>query len=57
MLNERQKKFCYEYAKLGNATEAYKKAGYKISSDETARANAARLLRKDKVIGFLSELS
>ena len=56
-LNERQKKFCYEYAKLGNATAAYKLAGYKISNDETARANAARLLTKDNIIGFLNELS
>ena len=57
MLNERQKKFCYEYAKLGNATAAYKLTGYKISNDETARVNAARLLTKDNIIGFLSELS
>lgn len=56
-MNERQKKFCYEYAKLGNATAAYKAAGYKYNSDESARANAARLITNDNIQGFLSELS
>ena len=57
MLNERQKKFCYEYAKLGNATAAYKLAGYNVKDDNSAAVNANKLLRKDKVMGFLSELS
>ena len=57
MLNERQKKFCYEYAKSGNATAAYKKAGYKWSTDESARANAARLITNANIQVALREIS
>lgn len=43
-MNELQKKFCVEFVIRGNATEAYKAAGYKVRSDNAARANASRLL-------------
>jgi phage terminase small subunit len=49
--------FCLEYAKSGNARQAYKSAGYKCNSDESVDANASRLLRNDKVKERLAELA
>lgn len=40
-LNERQQRFADYYIELGNATEAYIKAGYKEAG---VRANAARMI-------------
>ena len=54
--NIRQEAFCQAYSKSGNATEAYKAAGYKCKSDDAARANAARLLANDNVRSRLVEL-
>ena len=56
-LTIKQEKFCIEYAKSGNARQAYIEAGYKCNSDEAADANASRLLRKDKVKERLAELT
>ena len=39
-----QEKFCIEFVRCGNATEAYKRAGYKARSDKVAGTAAARLL-------------
>lgn len=55
-LTERQEKFCIEYAKSGNATEALKLAGYKYKDDNSARANASRLLTYDNIKTRLQEL-
>lgn len=55
-LTLRQEKFCYEYVKTGNATEAYRQAGYKPRSENAAAANAARMIRNDKVQARLREL-
>lgn len=52
-----QDKFCLEYAASGNATEAYKKAGYKVQTDGAARANAARLLTKANIQERLKEIA
>ena len=57
MLNIRQEAFCLHYAKTGNATESYKKAGYKPKNDNAANANAVSLLRNDKIQARLAELS
>ena len=53
----KQERFCLEYAKSGNQRQAYLKAGYKCRNDETADANASRLLRNDKVKARLAELA
>jgi phage terminase small subunit len=53
----RQEKFCLEYAKSGNQRQAYLLAGYNVKSDETADANASRLLRNAKVQARLAELA
>ena len=56
-LSVKQEMFCLEYAKSGNARQAYKSAGYKCRSDESVDANASRLLRNDKVQERLAELA
>lgn len=55
-LTIKQEAFCLEYAASGNATEAYKKA-YGAKTDNAAAANAARLIRNDKVQKRLRELA
>lgn len=56
-LNVKQESFCLHYAKTGNATEAYKEAGYKAKSEGAIYANANRLLKNDKVKQRLKELA
>ena len=57
LLNPKQEAFCLHYAKTGNATESYKKAGYNPKNDNSAGANARRLLLNDKIKARLAELS
>lgn len=54
-----QEKFCLEYAKLGNARQAYINAGYKYNKDKPniTDVNACRLLKNDKVKARLAELA
>lgn len=52
-LTVKQRKFCDEYIKSGNATEAYFKAGYQIKSNEAARANASRMLTKANIKEYI----
>ena len=54
-LTIKQKKFADEYIISGNATEAYKKAGYKYSSDNMASVEASKLLRNPKVKSYIEE--
>lgn len=56
-LNVKQEAFCLHYAKTGNATEAYRKAGYTAKTDGAIYANANRLLKNDKVRIRLKELA
>lgn len=56
-LNPRQEQFCLEYAKTGNATTAYKSAGFQSKSQQSAQANSARLLADERVQARLRELS
>ena len=48
--------FCLEIVQSGNGTEAYKKAGYKVKTDNAAAVGAAKLLRKAKVQQRIAEL-
>ena len=48
--------FCLEIVQSGNGTEAYKKAGYKVKSDNAAAVGAAKLLRTAKVQQRIAEL-
>jgi phage terminase small subunit len=55
--NPRWEKFCQAYAVDGNATSAYKKAGYKVKDDETAGSAARRLLQNVAVRNRIAELT
>ena len=55
--NVKHEAFCLHYSKTGNATEAYKKAGYKPKTEEAAYSNANRLIKNDKVQARLAELA
>lgn len=52
-MNDRQEKFCREYAACGNATTAAEKAGY---SKKTARAIGSRLLTNVDICKRIKEL-
>ena len=54
-LTVKQKKFADEYIIFGNATEAYKKAGYRVSSDRIASVEGHKLLRNPKVKTYIDE--
>jgi phage terminase small subunit len=56
-LTMKQELFCVEYAKTGNARQAYKKAGYACKNDEVVDAAASRLLSQVKVKERLAELT
>lgn len=60
-LTLKQQRFADEYIISGNATEAYKKAGYSVASDNIASVEGQKLLRNPKVKTYLdkklSELS
>lgn len=56
-LSARQERFCAEFAKCGNAAEAYKRAGYKAASSEAAAANGGRLMKKAEIKQRLQELT
>jgi hypothetical protein len=52
-LTEKQKRFIKEHARLGNGTEAARRAGYSTSSDEVTRQQAAENLTKPHIIAAL----
>ena len=57
-LNEltiKQKRFADEYIISGNATEAYKKAGYRVSSDRVAGVEGHKLLKNPKIKSYIDE--
>ncbi|HEL2164400.1 TPA: terminase small subunit [Streptococcus suis] len=54
-LTIKQKKFADEYIISGNATEAYKKAGYRVSSDRVASVEGHKLLRNPKIKTYIDE--
>lgn len=56
-LNVKQEAFCLHYAKTGNATEAYKVAGYKAKNPTAIYSTANKLLKNAKVQSRLNELA
>ena len=54
-LNPRQEKFICEFITSGNATSAYRKA-YGSVGDNTARANASRLLADTRIQNRIKEI-
>lgn len=53
-LNQKQKRFCEEYVRLGNATQAAIEAGY---SKKTAYSQGQRLLKNVEVQNYIAELN
>lgn len=56
MLSPLREAFCLAYARCGNATQAYKQAGYNVKNDNSAAASAAALLRNPKIQARLQEI-
>ena len=54
-LTIKQKAFANYYIELGNATEAYIKAGYKVTKREVAEANARKLLGNYSVKKYIDD--
>ena len=54
-LTVKQRAFADFYIELGNATEAYIKAGYKASKREIAEVEGCKLLRNPKVETYLKD--
>lgn len=50
---EKQKRFADYYVELGDGTEAYLKAGYKVKSRDVAKVNASRLLTNANVKKYI----
>lgn len=57
MLNIKQEAFCLHYAKTGNATESYKKAGYAPKSANSAGASARRMLQNVNIKARIAEIT
>ena len=56
-LTEKQEKFCREFIKTGNATEAYKLSySTKNTSDKTINENACRLKKDSKIAARIEQL-
>ena len=55
-MQQLQENFCVEFVRCGNATEAYKKAGYKVNSDKAAAVCATKLLKKANIQARIAEL-
>lgn len=53
-LNTKQLKFCVEYAKDCNATQAAIRAGY---TEKSAYSTSSRMLRNDKVKAYIAQLT
>lgn len=54
--NPKWEAFCLHYAKTGNASEAYKLAGYKTDNARSIYSNCNRLLKNDDIKGRIQEL-
>ncbi|MTO05124.1 terminase small subunit [Turicibacter sanguinis] len=54
-LTPKQQAFADYYIQTGNATESYKKAYESCKKEETARANASRMLTNANVVAYIEE--
>ena len=56
--NKNQEKFCQLYAATGNATQSWKDAGYKYTSENGARVAASNFVNKNpNIVRRLAELA
>jgi phage terminase small subunit len=54
-MNEQQKRFADYYIESGNATDSYKRAGYKAKG-KSIEVNASKLLRNPKVSVYIAKV-
>ena len=57
LTNPKWEAFCLHYAKTGNASEAYKRAGYETDNPRSIYSNCNRLLKNDDIKARLAELA
>ena len=57
LANPKWEAFCLHYAKTGNASEAYRMAGYKTENERSIYSNCNRLLKNDDIRARLAELA
>lgn len=57
LANPKWEAFCMHYAKTGNASEAYRIAGYNAKTEGAVYSAANRLLKNDKVRDRLAEIT
>ena len=57
LANPKWEAFCLHYAKTGNASEAYRKAGYQTTNERSVYSNCNRLLKNDDIRARLAELA
>lgn len=57
LANPKWEAFCLHYAKTGNASEAYRKAGYQTTNERSVYSNCNRLLKNDDIRKRLAELA
>ena len=57
LANPKWEAFCLHYAKTGNASEAYRKAGYQTTNERSVYSNCDRLLKNDDIRARLAELA
>ncbi|MBS4173479.1 terminase small subunit [Bacillus sp. FJAT-49736] len=55
-LTVKQKRFADYFIETGNATEAYKKAGYSAKDDNIAGVEGHKLLKNPKIDSYIKEL-
>lgn len=55
--NPKWEAFCLHYVKTGNASEAYKEAGYRTENARSIYSNCNRLLKNDDIKGRIQEIS
>lgn len=57
LANPKWEAFCLHYAKTGNASEAYRQAGYETKNERSIYSNCNRLLKNDDIKARLAELA
>ena len=56
-LNTRQEAFCKFFAQIGNAAEAYERAGYACKNRSDASSSASRLMARPEIKARVAELA
>lgn len=56
-LSPKQEKFCVEYAKSGNMSQAYVNAGYEGKTPNAITTNASRMLKNANIQNRIDELT